>query len=376
MMIDRIIENSILQKLQPQKGVLIFGARRVGKTVLLKKIIKQFNGKTLLLNGEDLESRLLLEIQSAQRYRELLHPVGLLAIDEAQNIPDIGKIIKLILDEVPDISVIATGSSAFDLLNKTGEPLVGRASSFHLFPFSQAELNSIENPLETMRNLESRLVFGSYPEICTMNNDNDRIDYLKMLVNGYLLKDILMVEGIRNSSKMLNLLRLVAFQVGAEISYEELAKQLGLSRNTVEHYLDLLSKVFIIYRLGAYSKNLRKEISKSSKWYFYDNGVRNALINRMIYLNMREDTGVLWENYLIGERVKQNSYHRLYKAHYFWRSYDQQEIDLIEEDAGSLSAFEFKWGNKIHNLPAAFAKAYPTAQFTVINRDNYAAFIN
>jgi len=374
-MVSRMIENQILQKLQPQRAVLIFGARRVGKTVLLKEILSKFNGKTMLLNGEDYESALLLEVKSIARYRELFAGIGLLAIDEAQNITDIGKKVKLIGDEVPDIAVIATGSSAFDLINKTGEPLVGRASSFQLFPFSQTELNTVENRLDTERNLESRLIFGSYPDVYTLQNETERIDYLKSLINSYLLKDILSMEGIKNSDKLLNLLRMIAFQVGSEVSYVELAQKLGLSRNTVERYLDLLSKVFVIFRVGAFARNLRKEIAKNSKWYFYDNGIRNALISNFSHTNLRNDTGALWENYLIAERVKKCNYSRNYANHYFWRTYDGQEIDLIETCGDEISAFEFKWGERNPNAPNAFSTNYPTASYRVINRSNYLEFI-
>lgn len=371
-MLTRIIEEQILQKIQPQKAILIFGARRVGKTMLLESILEKFDGKYQLLNGEDFDTQSLLEVNSIKRYQELFGSLQLLAIDEAQAIPNIGKIIKMLIDNVGGLSVIATGSSAFDLLNKTGEPLVGRTTSFYLFPFSQEELNSVESKIDTIKNLETRLIFGSFPELYSMNTINDRVDYLKSLVNSYMLKDILTIDGIKNSSKMLNLLRLVAFQVGNEVSYDELATKLGLSRNTIEHYLFLLSQVFVIFKLSAYSKNLRKEISKGSKWYFYDNGIRNALINRMMPLNMRDDEGALWENYLIGEKIKNNFYHNANKEYYFWRTYDQQEIDLLESDAdGSLNAFEFKWGKKTPSVPASFSKAYPNARFAVINRDNY-----
>jgi predicted AAA+ superfamily ATPase len=370
-----MIENEILQKLQPQRAVLIFGARRVGKTVLLKEILSKFDGKTMLLNGEDYESALLLEVKSIARYRDLFTGIGLLAIDEAQNITDIGKIIKLIVDEVPGIAVIATGSSAFDLINKTGEPLVGRSYSFQLFPFSQAELNRVENRLETERNLESRLIFGSYPEVYAMTNEVERIVYLKSLINSYLLKDILSIDGIKNSDKMLNLLRMIAFQVGSEVSYIELAQKLGISRNTVERYLDLLSKVFVIFRVGAFAKNLRKEISKNSKWYFYDNGIRNALISSFAHINLRNDTGALWENYLIAERVKKCNYNHNYANHFFWRTYDGQEIDLIESRGDDIWAYEFKWGERTPNAPNAFSKNYPKASYLVINRSNYLEFV-
>ncbi|HRO74551.1 MAG TPA: ATP-binding protein [Crocinitomicaceae bacterium] len=371
-MITRIIEKQIIESVKPQKATLIFGARRVGKTMLLNRVLEQFTGKSQLLNGEDITTQQLLEINSIKRFQDLFGDLQLLAIDEAQVIPEIGKRIKLLVDNIPGLSVIATGSSAFDLLNKTGEPLVGRASSFHLFPFSQEELSSTETAIETIKNLESRLIFGAFPELCAMETAVEKTEYLKSIVSSYMLKDILTIDGIKNSSKMLSLLQLVAFQVGSEVSYDELAKKVGLSRNTVEHYLNLLSQVFVIFRLGAYSNNLRKEISKGNKWYFYDNGIRNALINQFTSLNMRNDEGVLWENYLISERIKSNYFHRRHNEYYFWRTYDQKEIDLIEIAAGSkISAFEFKWGDKTPKVPTAFAQNYPDASYQVVNRDNY-----
>jgi len=370
--ITRIIEKQIVESIKPQKATLIFGARRVGKTILLNTILSQFNGKYQLLNGEDIDTQQLLEVNSIKRLQEYFGNLNLLAIDEAQVIPDIGKRIKLLVDNVQGLSVIATGSSAFDLLNKTGEPLVGRASSFYLFPFSQEELNTVETPVDTYKNLETRLIFGSFPELYTLNTVAERTNYLKSIVSSYMLKDILTVDGIKNSGKMLNLLRLIAFQVGSEVSYNELAQKVGLSRNTVEHYLNLLSQVFVIFSLGAYSNNLRKEISKGSKWYFYDNGLRNTIINQLMPLNMRNDEGILWENYMISERIKKNHFHNMHNEHYFWRTYDQKEIDMIEKSTdGTLSAFEFKWSNKIQKAPTAFTKNYPNATFQVINRDNY-----
>lgn len=371
-MITRIIEKQIIESLKPQKATLIFGARRVGKTVLLNNILEKFNGKYQLLNGEDITTHQLFELNSIIRFQEFFGDLQLLAIDEAQAIPEIGQKIKLLVDNVQGLSVIATGSSFFDLLNKTGEPLVGRAYSFHLFPFSQEELNTVETRIDTYNNLESRLIFGSFPELYSMQTISERTDYLKSIIGSYMLKDILTIDGIKNSAKMLNLLQLVAFQVGSEISYDELAKKVGLSRNTVEHYLNLLSQVFVIFKLGAYSNNLRKEVSKSSKWYFYDNGVRNALINKLMPLNMRNDEGVLWENYLISERIKKNYFHKLHNEYYFWRTYDQKEIDLIENSAnGKLSAYELKWGNKTPKAPTTFSQNYPNASYQVINQENY-----
>jgi hypothetical protein len=374
-MIKRSIEDIIYNRLTPNKVILLFGARRVGKTVLLNQILRRFEGKTLLLNGEDYDSLVLLEPQSISNYKRLLAGINLLAIDEAQNIPEIGKKLKLIVDEIPGIKVLASGSSSFDLQNKAGEPLVGRSTQFHLFPFSQFELSQQENVLESKQRLEDRLIYGSYPEVINLSDYNQKKDYLRDIVNAYLLKDILSIDGIQNSKKMSELLRLIAFQMGNEVSYDELAKQLGLSRNTVEKYLDLLSKVFVIYRLGAYSGNVRKEISKAGKWFFYDVGIRNAIIGNYNSIAQRIDVGQIWENYLLSERIKQNSNLSTDKTFYFWRTYDGQEIDLIEESTGTLQAFEFKWGDKVPKAPRAFTENYATTRFSVINKNNYLKFV-
>lgn len=373
--IKRILQDKIVDSLLPGKAVLIFGARRVGKTVLMHEIVNNYMGKAIMLNGEDYDTLALLENRSVANYRHLFSGIDILAIDEAQNIPQIGNILKLIVDEVAGIRVLASGSSSFDLLNKTGEPLVGRAVQYLLTPFSQREIAQQETVLETKRNLEARLIYGTYPEVVMMTDFNRKAEYLRDIVGAYLLKDILAIDGLKNSRKMLDLLRLVAFQTGSIVSLDELGKQLGMSKNTVEKYLDLLEKVFVVYRLGAYSRNLRKEVAKAGKYYFYDNGIRNAVIGAFSPLAVRQDKGALWENYIIGEMRKSSFNGHLHKDYYFWRTYDKQEIDLIEEASTSLSAFEFKWGDKTLNAPKAFSKAYPAATFNVVNRDNYLSFI-
>lgn len=373
--IRRTLQDHITNRMKPNKVMLLFGARRVGKTFLIKQIIKEFKGTTLYLNGEDYDTLSLLENRSISNYRHLLEGYNLLAVDEAQNIPDIGSKLKLIVDEIPDIKVIASGSSSFDLLNRAGEPLVGRSMQFILAPFSQTEIKSIESFMETKRNLEARLIYGSYPEVVLADTFEQRKEYLLDLISGYLLKDILSIDGLKNAGKMQDLLRLISFQTGNEVSYDELGKQLGMSKNTVEKYLDLLSKVFVIYRVGAFSRNLRKEVTKAGKWYFYDNGIRNALIGNFNALSIRQDTGILWENYLMAERRKL-ILNRLFDTEmYFWRTYDQQEIDLVEESSGSINAFEFKWGNKIPKAPKAFAQSYPGSVYEVVNPENYLQFI-
>lgn len=369
--LDRILTRKIKIKLLPNKVVLIFGARRVGKTVLIRQVIQDFEGKILILNGEDDDSIALLNEKSISNYRNLLKGIDLLVVDEAQNIPEIGSKLKLMVDEIDQIRIIASGSSSFDLNNKTGEPLVGRSFTYLLFPFNQQELSATENMLETRRKLESRLIFGTYPEVEMMDNDSDKMEYLKNLVNSYLLKDILAIEGIRNSGKMKELLRLIAFQTGNEVSHDELAKQLSMSKNTVEKYLDLLSKVFIIYRLGAFSKNLRKEVTKAGKWYFFDNGIRNALISNFNPSALRQDMGSLWESYLISERIKNKYFNSDTTEHYFWRTYDGQEIDLIEENNTQITAIEIKYTEKHVKIPRAFKDNYPEASFFQIHNENY-----
>jgi predicted AAA+ superfamily ATPase len=373
--IKRLLHDRIAARIEPNKAVLIFGARRVGKTVLMRQLLDSFKGKTMLLNGEDYDTLALLEERSIANYRRILEDVDLLAIDEAQNIPEIGSKLKLIVDEIKGVCVVASGSSSFDLLNKAGEPLVGRSTQFHLTPFSQKEIASTETAVQTRQNLESRLIYGSYPEVVTLDGFERKTEYLRDIVGGYLLKDILAVDGLKNSGKMKDLLRLIAFQLGNEVSYDELGKQLGMSKNTVEKYLNLLSRVFVVYRLGAYARNLRKEVTKAGKWYFYDNGIRNAITGNFNPLAIRQDVGALWENYIIGERVKANYNEGLGREFYFWRTYDRQEIDLIEESSDSLSALEFKWGDKKANMPGIFKETYPNATFDAVNRDNYLNYV-
>ncbi|MEA3495889.1 MAG: ATP-binding protein [Bacteroidota bacterium] len=373
--IQRRLEKLILERLKPNKVVLIFGARRVGKTFLLKKIDKEFKGKTIFLNAEDHETKLLLEKQSISSYKQILKDSELLILDEAQNIDEIGKILKLMVDEIQGIKIIATGSSSFDLQNISGEPLTGRSFRLQLFPISQDELSLHENLIETKRFLEQRLIYGSYPEILEFENNNDKKEYLFNIVNSYLLKDLLIFDGIRNSNKMLDLLKLIAYQMGNDVSYDELSKHLGLSKNTVEKYLDLLTKVFIIYRLDSYSKNLRKEIRKSKRFFFYDNGIRNAIISDFKPIVLRKDIGSIWENYLITERLKFNNYSIKFLNSYFWRTYDQQEIDLVEEIDGKLFGYEIKWSNKIVKPPKAWQGTYTDANFETINSANYLDWI-
>ena len=374
--VPRLLQAELEANIGKNKVLLVMGTRRVGKTFLLKTIEKKLDRQIIKLNGEDLDAQETLQNLKEANYRRIIGDSNLVFIDEAQAIPEIGKVLKLMIDSFSELTIIATGSSSFDLLNKAGEPLTGRKISFHLYPLAQAELSKIESPLETQQYLEERLILGSYPELLQLNTFKEKSEYLLDLIQSYLLKDILSFEGIRQPDKVMRLLRLIAYQVGSEVSYNELGTQLGISKNTVESYLDLLSKVFIIYRLPAYSTNPRKEISKGSKWYFFDNGIRNAVINDFKLLTLRNDIGSLWENYLISERIKRNEYRRENVEYYFWRGYNQQEVDLIEFQNGTLSAFEFKYStNKKFKIPSAFKEAYPEASFKQISRDSYLDWI-
>lgn len=365
------------RKLLPNKVLILLGARRVGKTDLIKKYLEKIPSETYLqLNGEDKNNANLLKERSVSNYKRLLANVNLLVIDEAQNIPDTGMILKLIVDSIDGIKIIATGSSVFDLSNNLGEPLVGRKNTMYLFPLSQMEFSEKENYKQTTENLEQRLLFGSYPELEQYDNWEEKEDYIGEIINSYLLKDILNFEGIKHSDKIYDLLRLIAFQVGQEVSLLELATQLQMSKNTVSNYLDLLSKVFVLFKIEGYSRNLRKEIVKSSRWYFYDNGIRNGIINNFNRIENRNDIGALWENYLASERIKRQHYKKIRTNNYFWRTYDQQELDWLEEKGDNLAGFEFKWNeNRKAKIPTAFAKAYPEATFEVINKQNYLDFI-
>ena len=358
--IKRILQQEIEQRIRPSKVALIFGARRVGKTVLLREILSNYSGRTLLLNGESLDTMKMLEERTITNYRQLFEGIDLLAIDEAQHIREIGLKLKLIVDEVPGIAVIATGSSSFDLQNQAGEPLVGRSAQFLLTPLSIREIASKFSGFEIKINIDNHLVYGLYPELLSLPNLREKQEYLEDMVNAYLLKDILAIDGVKNASKLHNLLKLIAYQIGSEVSLDEIGKDLSISRNSVARYLDLLQKAFVVFPLGGYSSNLRKEVTKSSKWYFYDNGIRNALLNDFKTFKERSDQerGALWENFIIGERLKRIKNNRLRTNQYFWRTYDKQEIDLIEEDNQLIKGFEMKAGSKVAKAPMAFARNY------------------
>jgi uncharacterized protein len=376
--LERSVIELFLKKLLPNKVLVLLGARRFGKTMFLKHLTENyFDEPFLFLNGEDMATQEILKQRTVENYKRLLGNSRLLIIDEAQKVPETGLVLKLMVDSFDGLRIIATGSSVFDIANKLGEPLTGRKFTMNLFPLAQMEYSKNENLIDTKARLEERLIFGSYPELLQYKSNEEKSDYLKEIVNAYLLKDILEFEGIRSSDKLLSLLRLIAFQIGNEVSVDELGRQLGISRNTAEKYLDLLSNVFVIYRIPGFSRNLRSEITKMNRWYFYDNGIRNALISNLNPLTLRNDAGELWENYIISERVKYQHYTGMLVNNYFWRTYEQQEIDWIEEREGKPHAFEIKWNpNKKARVPSLWAKAYPDSTFSTVNPDNYLDWIS
>ena len=360
----------------PGKVVVVYGPRRVGKTTLIQHYVQRYNPDALVVTGEDITVREYLESQSLVKLRAFIGQRKTLIVDEAQYVRQIGLNLKLLADHVEGLCILATGSSSFDLARQTGEPLTGRKYTLLLLPLAQLELQEVETAHQTRAQLEMRLIYGSYPEVVLMESNEDRQLYLKELIASYLFKDILQLEGIRYADKLIRLLQLLAFQIGREVSVAELGTQLGMNKNTVERYLDLLEKAYVLYSRGGFSRNLRKEISKSRRYYFYDNGIRNGLINNFNVLTLRDDVGALWENYVLVERLKYNLYTGRLVENYFWRTYDQQEIDLIEEWGGRLNAAEMKWSSQSPaRMPRAWRRAYPGSSFEVVHQGNYLNFI-
>jgi len=357
----------------PGKVVVLYGPRRVGKTTLLKKFLEN-ESECLFVTGEDIFVRSSLQSQSIEELKTFIGTHKLLIVDEAQYIPSIGQSLKIIVDHIPHVRVVVTGSSSLDLTHAVGEPLTGRQHIIRMFPLSQMELGAIENASQTKALLENRLIYGSYPEVITSSDIISKQEYLQELVSSYLLKDILAFEGIQKSKKILDLLTLLALQLQNEVSVQELATQLSMSKQTVERYLDLLEKTFVIINLRGFSRNLRNEVTKTSKYYFYDTGIRNAIINNFNPLERRNDAGGLWENYLVMERIKKQTYKRIWSQNYFWRTYDQKKVDWVEEREGKLFGFEFKWG-KSSLAPKLWKNTYPDASYECITRENYLPFI-
>lgn len=375
-MIKRTIESKILNDFKRNKIITLLGPRQVGKTTLLEQIVENLgNIKTLKLNCDDEDDRVLLQGRSSTELKNLVGNNELILIDEAQRVDNIGLTLKKMGDLKTKSNIIVTGSSSLDLGDKVNEPATGRLIEYNLFPFSVSELANETSWREEHRLLNQRLIFGTYPEVVMYPEDARRT--LVTLCNSYLYKDLLSYDGIRKPALLQNLVRALALQVGSEVSYNELAQLIGADRATVERYIDLLEKCFVVFKLPSYSRNLRNEIKKGKKIYFYDNGIRNAVLSNFAMPELRSDMGALWENFMISERLKHNIYTGNYAEMYFWRTQTQQEVDYIEECDGGLSTYEFKWNPKAKtSLPKTFKEAYPDATFEVITPENYEMFIN
>jgi predicted AAA+ superfamily ATPase len=376
--IPRLLLSLLQESLLPGKVVALYGPRQVGKTTLVLDLIERSPYRARYISADELLYREALASQSRQTLGELLGDAELLVIDEAQRVPNIGLNLKILVDSFPHARILATGSASFDLANKISEPLTGRQLTFHLYPVSYPELSAAFGPLEARAQLERWLVWGGYPAIVTAQTPQLRQRLLNELVGAYLYRDLLEWEGLRRADKIADLLRLLAFQIGQEVSVAELAASLALNRQTVERYLDLLEKVFVIFRVGGFSRNLRKEVTKNARYYFYDNGVRNSLIQNFNPLHLRNDVGQLWENFLVVERRKANQMRGRMVNTYFWRTYDQKEIDYLEESGGRLEGYEFKWQETAlrRAVRDEFLRAYPDASLTVIHRENFTDFLS
>lgn len=372
-MIQRLIENNIKNDFNKGKIIVVLGARQVGKTTLFNSIIDD-QGSVLKLNCDDYDDRLDLENKTSTELKNLIANHKVVIIDEAQRVENIGLTLKIIADLKLDAQVLVTGSSSLELSSKINEPVTGRIFEYKLFPLSLSEMARHTSEREENRLLEQRMIYGLYPEIVTNPSDNKRL--LTSLANNYLYRDLLSYQGIKKHDVLHKLVRALAFQIGSEVSYNELSNLLGIDKETVESYINLLEKCFVVFRLSSFSRNMRNEIKKGKKIYFYDNGIRNALISNFAPLEMRQDAGALWENFMISERIKRNAYCNDYSQLFFWRTKQQQEIDLIEEKDGRLFAYEFKWNSKKKSkLPTSFENNYSDIEFKVINRENYWEFV-
>jgi uncharacterized protein len=373
-MINRILFDVISKRLYSGKTILLLGPRQVGKTTLMKTIQHANLDKTLLLNADNPDDRELLNNINSSRAADLFPQKTLVIIDEAQRLENSGLTLKIIHDSCTEIQLVATGSSAFELTDKIKESLTGRKWSFKIFPVSLEELAKHTSKIEVIRTLETRLIFGSYPEV--LNRAGNEREVLNELISDYLYKDIFRLKEVRKPDLLEKLVKALAFQIGNQVSNRELANMLQADKETIERYIYLLEEAYIIFRLPSYSKNLRNELKRSKKIYFIDNGIRNAIINQFNPIGLRNDTGALWENLMIAERMKNNEYKRTFRSVFFWRTSKQQEIDYLEESDGKLYAFEFKWqsSKKIYS-PEAFLSAYPDADFSVVTRDNFDEFL-
>lgn len=374
-MISRLQQEILEAKLHKGKAIIITGPRQVGKTTLLNDIIAKSNEPSIFLNCDEPDIRTLLENTTSTALQNLIGKNTLVLIDEAQRVKNIGLTLKLLVDQFKNVQVIATGSSALELASEINEPLTGRKWEYNLYPFSTLELKNHTSMLEEQRLLENRMIYGFYPDV--INHPGEEAKVLLSLSNSYLYKDILSLKDIRKPALLEKLLTALALQIGSEVSFHELGQIVGADTQTVERYIQLLEKCFVVFQLGAFSRNIRNEIKKSKKVYFFDNGVRNAIINNFAPLALRQDTGALWENFLMSERLKANHYAGRFVKSYFWRTHQQQEIDLIEEKDGLLNIFEFKWNEKTkQKIPSTFTDAYTNSEFEFITKGNYMPFLN
>ena len=373
--LEKIIEQHLFKGIEKKRAIVIYGPRQVGKTTLVKRLLEKHQEKSAFYNCDYADVQEKFAYKNAGQFDKLVRGLKLLVLDEAQRIENIGLVLKILVDSYPELQVVATGSSSFDLANKISEPLTGRKIELQLYPLSVGELMAGKNELEKTRLLLGLLRFGSYPVAVTSNEPDTEV-YLKELVSSFLFKYVFSFQDLRKPELLIQLLRLLAFQVGQEVSYHELATQLKVDQLVIQRYLDLLEKSFVIFRLPAFSRNLRKEVARSRKIYFYDLGVRNTLIQNLNELKLRNDQGALWENFCLVERQKQMAYSLESANAYFWRTYDQKEIDYIEESKGKLAAYEFKWqaGGKVKE-PKDFLRAYPGSSFSVVTNENYEKFV-
>ncbi len=373
-MIERLLRNLIEKRLYRNKAIIIVGPRQVGKTTLLRMLVADTQRKVLMWNCDEPDVRRKLAEPTSTELRVEIGDADLILIDEAQRVKNIGITLKLMIDNFPEKQLVVTGSSAIELSNSINEPLTGRKYEYVMYPFSAEELINEFGAQDERRMLERRLVYGSYPEV--VNNAGEEREVLTDLVGSYLYKDIFSFQDVRKPEVIEQLLQALALQVGSEVSFNELGRLLGLNSVTVQRYIDLLEKSFVVFHLRSFSRNVRSELKKSRKIYFWDNGVRNAIIGDFKSLGLRPDVGALWENYVISERLKHNAYSSFYGKSYFWRTQLQQEVDYVEDIDGALHAYEFKWSKtKQPRLTETFAKNYPDHTFEVVSPDNYQDFV-
>ncbi|TVR41352.1 MAG: ATP-binding protein [Cryomorphaceae bacterium] len=369
-MIQRTLETAIKRKLKSGKAILLFGARQVGKTTLLKKILEQT--EYLFLDADDPTIRTLLTNPNTEEIKTIIAEHDLVFLDEAQRIPNIGLTLKIITDQFKHVQLLVSGSSSFDLGNQINEPLTGRKWEFEMFPISWEEYEQSIGFLKSEQQLDNRLLYGFYPDV--INNPGQEKNILKNLVNSYLYRDLLAFAEIRKPEVLEKLIQALALQLGSEVNYNELAQIVGINKVTVQNYISILEKGYIVFRLNSFSRNLRNEIKQNRKIYFYDNGIRNMIIGNFSPLNLRVDKGALWENFLVAERLKQHAYKETFAKMYFWRTRDHQEIDLIEDKDGQIFGFEFKWEKNKAKIPRRFVLTY-NAKTAVINRKNFRDFV-